>query len=191
MFNDLPRMLAARQDIRLIVDIGCGYGVPACWCLESFPEVRIAAIDPDPERVRIAALALGERGEVTRGWAPVMPEMADGSADVVLLLDMLHYVDDATVEILLRRSFQALAPGGILVMRCTVSHGGRRSWAWLLEEARFRLSGHKPCFRDPDRLAGLLEAAGFALVVNEVTTNPELAWLVGRADKGAISGGRR
>jgi SAM-dependent methyltransferase len=188
MFADLPRMLAARQDIRVIVDIGCGYGVPACWCMENFAEARIAAIEPDPERVRVAALALGARGEVTQGWAPVMPEVADGSADVVLLLDMLHYVDDATVEVLLRRSFRMLAFGGILVMRCTVSPGGGRSWAWRLEEARIRLSGHRPWFRDPDQLAGLLEAAGFTVVVNEVTANPELAWLVGRVDKGAASG---
>jgi SAM-dependent methyltransferase len=117
-----------------------------------------------------------------------MPEVADGSADVVLLLDMLHYVDDATVEILLDRSFQALAPGGILVMRCTVNPGGHRSWAWRLEEARNGLSGHRLWFRDSDQLARLLETAGFAVVVNEVTANPELAWLVGRVDKGAASG---
>lgn len=191
MFVDLPRMLAARQDIRMIVDIGCGYGVPACWCVESFPEVRIAAIDPDPERVRVAGLALGARGEVIQGWAPVMPELADGSADVVLLLDMLHYVDDATVEALLQRSFRMLAPGGILVTRCSVVSGGRRSWAWRLEEARIRMSGHRPWFRSPDALAGLLATAGFAVVVNEVTANPELAWLVGVASKEAGSGERR
>jgi uncharacterized protein len=188
LFHDLPRMLAAKKEIRTIVDIGCGYGIPACWCLETCKEARVAAIDPDPERVRVAGFALGNRGTVIQGWAPEMPPLPGDPADVVLLLDMLHYVDDATAEVLLQRSFQMLAPAGILVMRCSVVSGGRRSWAWRLEEARIRLSGHRPWFRSPDELAGILRDAGFAVVVHEVTANPELAWLVGVANKEAGSG---
>ena len=191
LFADLPRMLAARKEIKTIVDIGCGYGVPACWCLESFPEARIAAIDPDPERVRIAGLALGDRGTVVQGWAPEMPPLADAPADVVLLLDMLHYVDDAIVTAVFRRSLQALAPGGLLVARCTVQAPGRPSWSWRLEQARIRLAGYGAWYRSPDRMAELLADAGFTVIVKEVTANPELAWLVGQATKEAAGAAPR
>jgi predicted exporter/SAM-dependent methyltransferase len=185
LFDDLPRMLAARKEIKTIVDIGCGYGIPACWCLERFQEARIAAIEPDPERVRIAALALGERGTVAQGWAPEMPPLSAAPVDVVLLLDMLHYVDEATAAELFRRSFQLLAEGGLLVARCTIRPVGRTSWSWRLEKARIRLSGHEAWYRSPEKMAELLAEAGFTVIVQEVTANPELAWLVGQAKKEA------
>jgi SAM-dependent methyltransferase len=191
LFADLPRMLAAGKEIKTIVDIGCGYGVPACWCLENLPEARIAAIDPDPERVRIAGLALGNRGTVVQGWAPDMPPLAGAPAEVVLLLDMLHYVDDAITAAVFRRSFQALAPGGLLVARCTVQAPGRPSWSWRLEQARIRMAGYGAWYRSPARMAELLADAGFTVIVKEVTANPELAWLVGQAKKEAAGAAPR
>ncbi len=38
MFRELPRFLESYHGIRTIIDIGSGYGVPACWLLERFPE---------------------------------------------------------------------------------------------------------------------------------------------------------
>lgn len=185
LFADLPRMLSAKSNIRTIVDIGCGYGVPACWCLESFEDARIAAMDPDPERVRVASLVLAERGMVIQGWAPDMPPVPDGGADVVLLLDMLHYLDEATVTALFRKALQALAPAGLLVARHTICPAARPSWSWRLEALRIRAAGQQAWCRSPEKMAALLAEAGFTVIVNEVTANPELAWLVGRADKEA------
>ncbi len=34
-------------------------------------------------------------------------------------------------------------------------------------------------------MAGLLTKAGFTVIINEVTANPELAWIVGLAKKEA------
>lgn len=183
MFDDLPRMLAARKQIRTILDIGCGYGVPACWCLENYPDAYIHAMDPDPERVRIAAIALGDRGIVSRGWAPEMPSLPAGSTDVVLLLDMLHYLDDRTAETLVRRCVQKLAPGAILAARCTILSGRSPSWLWRLEEFRIRTSGYRAHYRSAAETGRLFEEAGLKVLVNEVTANPELAWLVGQADQ--------
>ena len=183
IFSDLPRMLAAGKDIRTILDIGCGYGVPACWCLEHVPGARVAAIDPDPERVRIAAIALGDRGSVTRGWAPDLPPLPGGTADVVLLLDMLQNLDDGSVAVLAQRCRQILAPGGIMVVRFTILPGGRPSWVWRLEDARIRAAGRQTHYRTPEAMAGLLQAAGFRIIVNEVAANPELGWLVAAADQ--------
>lgn len=186
LFDDLPRMLAAKKEIKTIVDIGCGYGIPACWCLESFKDARISAIDPDPERVRIATIALGDRGTVVQGWAPDMPPVSGTRVDVVLLLDMLHYVDDETAAALFRKSFQMLAEGGILVARCTVRPSGRPSWSWRLEKTRIQMSGHEAWYRSPEKIAGLLAEAGFTVIVKEITANPELAWVVGQAKKEAV-----
>ncbi|MFA6498414.1 MAG: MMPL family transporter, partial [Desulfurivibrionaceae bacterium] len=184
MFADLPRMLGARKDIKTIMDIGCGYGIPACWCLENFKDVRIVAMEPDPERVRVAGLALGDRGTVTQGWAPDMPPLSGDSVDAVLLLDMLHYVDDGIAEAVFHKSFQSLAPGGILVTRCTILPAGKASWSWWLENIRIKISGQNAWYRSPEKMAELLSEAGFSVLVNEVSAaNPELVWLVALAKK--------
>jgi predicted exporter len=183
MFNDLPRMLAGREDIQTIIDIGCGFGVPACWCLEQYGNAEIYGIDPDPERVRVAGFAIGDRGAVTVGWAPELP-VPPRPADVVLLLDMLHYLDDETAAAVFLNSFQALAEKGLLVTRFVIRPAERSSWSWRLEDTRIKLSGRHPFYRSPERMTELVREAGFAIIVNEVSAvNPELVWMVCRADK--------
>ncbi len=182
MFDDLARILRPRQDIKTIVDIGCGYGVPACWCLEQYKEAKIFGIDPDAERVRVATFAMSDRGTITTGRAPEMPSLAR-PADIVLLLDMLHYLDDETAATIFSRSFRALGAKGLLVTRFVIRPNVRLSWYWRIEDYRIRLAGRRPWYRSTEKMAELMRAAGFVVTVNEVSaSNPELVWMVGRAD---------
>ncbi len=190
MFAELPKMLSygETEKVRCIADIGCGYGVPACWCLEYFADARLYGIDPDAERVRVASLAVGDRGSIRRGWAPEIPSLP-GPAEVFLLLDMLHYTDDDTAAALFAKAVKSLAVGGILVSRFVIRPEGKPSWYWLFEEKRARLSGFTTRYRTASEMAGLMTKAGFTVVVNEVTkANPELVWLVGRVDRGGDGG---
>ena len=68
-------MLHSADGVKAILDIGTGYGVPASWLLERFAEARVRGVEPSAERVQIAAMALGERGCVTQGRAPEIPEV--------------------------------------------------------------------------------------------------------------------
>jgi SAM-dependent methyltransferase len=183
MFNDLPRMLAERENIKTIIDIGCGFGVPAWWCLEQYKDANVYGFDPYPERVRVAGFAIGDRGAVMVGWAPVLP-VPPRPADVVLLLDMLHYLDDETATAVFQNSFQALAENGLLVTRFVIPPAAQPSWSWRLEDSRIKLVGRHPCYRSPERMTELVKEAGFVIIVNEVSTvNPELVWMVCRAEK--------
>jgi SAM-dependent methyltransferase len=190
MFAELPKMLSHRdtEEVHCIADIGCGYGVPACWCLEYFADARLYGIDPDAERVRVASIAVGDRGSICRGWAPEIPSLP-GPAQVFLLLDMLHYTDDDTAAALFAKGFQSLDEGGILVARFVIRPEEKPSRYWLFEEKRARLSGFRTRYRTGAEMAALLTGAGFTVVVHEVTVaNPELIWLVGRVDKGDDGG---
>jgi len=66
MFSELPRFFGLSRQLRTIIDIGCGFGVPASWLIENFAELKIYGIDLDSNRVRIASRALGQRGVIDR-----------------------------------------------------------------------------------------------------------------------------
>lgn len=184
LFADLARMVRRQkrqEDVNTILDIGCGYGVPACWCLEHFEKAKVFGFDPDPERVRVADIATAERGIMTLGRAPELPAIPH-DVDIVLLLDMLHYLNDATTSALLHNAFSVLGKDGVLITRFVTTPFGKPSWSWRLEDRRVRAAGRMPHYRSPATFAKQLEKAGFAIETNEVsTTNPELFWIVARA----------
>jgi len=184
MFTDLPELLTAdRERIQTILDIGCGYGVPGCWCLEYFSQAKVFGLDPDSERVRVAALAMGNRGKILEDMAPDLPVLPD-PPDLVLLLDMLHYLDEKSITTLFANCFRAMADKGLLLTRFVIRPDTTPSWSWKLEEYRIKISGGKTHYRSADRMAELMETAGFHIETNMTTqTNTELIWLMGRASK--------
>ncbi len=183
MFKDLPARLSYclkdKTEVKTIVDIGCGYGVPGSWCLEHFPYASVFGLDPDEERVRVANLAWGKRGRAEVGLAPDIPDVKE--VDIGLVLDMLHYLDDNCVNELFARISKSLVSGGILVIRVTVDSGSPHSLAWKFEEVRMKMCGYQGYFRDTEIIVRWLAEVGLITVENEVSaSNKELAWIVAR-----------
>jgi hypothetical protein len=50
MFSELPRFFGFSRQLRTIIDIGCGFGLPASWLIENFDELKIYGIDLDGNR---------------------------------------------------------------------------------------------------------------------------------------------
>jgi predicted exporter/SAM-dependent methyltransferase len=178
LFAELPRYLRLHPGpVTTILDIGCGFGAPACWCLEKFPRAGVVGMDPDPERVRVAGLALGEAGRVVRMAAPDLPRL-EQQADLVLLLDMVHYLDERALHRLLAGLRERLAGDGIVVIRFVVPVRRPGFW-WRVEDMRVRLRGIRPCYRSPAAMERSVLRAGLAVRKAETApSNTELAWLV-------------
>ncbi|MEW6672174.1 MAG: MMPL family transporter [Thermodesulfobacteriota bacterium] len=183
MFAELPVLMESTRAIRIIMDIGCGYGVPACWLLERFPEARIYGIDPNPERVRAASLAIGENGAATLGRAPDLPK-APGPADLVTMLDMIHYLDDGDLRLTLQRLRDALAPDGSLMIRAALPPKGRPSLAWRFEDLKNKLAGTACYYRPFDEVATMLAAAGLKIERTAASGSKEdLVWIEVKAGR--------
>jgi predicted exporter/SAM-dependent methyltransferase len=152
---------------RRIIDIGCGFGVPAVWLLCLHPQARLFGMDPDPDRVTVATQALGERGTAEIGSAPDLPSSAPGKVDAALMLDMIHLISDDALRLTFQRLHERLESGGRLVIRATVPLGDPAPWLRHIEQWRLRTARLTPHYRDVAEITCLLEQAGQTVVLVE------------------------
>ncbi|VWX63151.1 Methylase of chemotaxis methyl-accepting proteins [Burkholderiales bacterium 8X] len=167
---------------RRVVDIGCGQGIFASLLasmgvMQSRPGQWPASWGKAPAQVAYTGIELMSR-DVDRAEASIghlqprphficadMCSTALPACDLVVILDVLHYVDHAAQEALLRRVRNALKPRGRLLLRIGDA-GSRRGFAisqWV-DRTVTRIRGHRvsPTWGRtlPDWKA-LLEGLGF------------------------------
>ncbi|HEY9044427.1 MAG TPA: 1-acyl-sn-glycerol-3-phosphate acyltransferase [Ohtaekwangia sp.] len=99
-----------------ILDLGCGYGF-LCYMLQFLSEERtITGVDYDEHKITTAnnGYLKSERLRFFCGDATTFP--VDGY-DVIIISDVLHYLPSEAQDALLVKCFQALNPGGVLILR--------------------------------------------------------------------------
>ncbi|KON80552.1 class I SAM-dependent methyltransferase [Azoarcus sp. PA01] len=119
-----------------VVDLGCGQGLLASWLLAArrlhecgrwtreWPTppklLGLRGIDRNPHDVARARRAFAEDAavvEIRQGDIATLEATEFGPVDVVTILDVLHYLDFAAQENLLREVRDALPAGGRLFAR--------------------------------------------------------------------------
>jgi len=112
-------VLAAAVQAKTLVEVGTGVGVSGISLLRGAqPEAILTSIDLDPEHLHAARTAFRQeqlparRTRLITGRAEeVLPRLATGSYDLVLLDAGAEHLPDFTAE-----SFRMLAPGGLLII---------------------------------------------------------------------------
>jgi SAM-dependent methyltransferase len=164
---------------RRILDLGCGQGLLTAWlraaehcCYERGIWPRTWPPAPYPESMRgielmgrevdRARFALGPGCEVVQGD---IRSAVFGSADAVVILDVLHYLPAPAQREVLKRVRAALPVGGLLLLRVGDADAGLRfhftQWvdkAILLMRGRGRVALH--C-RSIEQWRQLLRECGF------------------------------
>jgi predicted exporter/SAM-dependent methyltransferase len=182
-----PRLAAFLKHPRRILDIGCGYGVPSVWLLELFPTATVCGVDPDGERILVARRALGKRGEACTGRAPDLGRLP-GEADTVLIIDVIHMLDDAALRETLRILHVKLIPGGRLIIRVTIPADRPRPWKRRLEDLRLKIHRLHPHYRTQASLRAMIVAAGFDIAAIQANTpEGEECWFVADAFETGVS----
>jgi SAM-dependent methyltransferase len=140
-----------------VLDLGCGQGLlaallaaargprangawPADWAPAPQP-AALRGIDLMPRNIERAAHANGGGAQFTCGDI----RAADfGSADVVVVLDVLHYIDYVAQQDVLRRVRSALGSGGVLLLRVgDESQSLRFKYTVWVDRAVMALRGHR------------------------------------------------
>ncbi len=150
-----------KPDMR-VLELGCGTGATS---IEHAPFVeQIRAVDISPKMIEIASRKAQEAGVSNVAFEASTIEtldVPDASVDVVLMLSILHLLDDRDVE--LARAFRMLRPGGVLVSN-TACLGDSMRWLGLILPVAGRL-GLLPMVRifSAGELEASISGAGFSI----------------------------
>ncbi|RJR48889.1 MAG: methyltransferase domain-containing protein [Desulfobacteraceae bacterium] len=179
MFRELPELMRfCPKQVRTILDIGTGYGVPACWLLEHFQGSKVYGMEPDGERVGFASKALGKGGVVVHGKAPDLPA-APGPADLATMFDMVHYLDEGDLRLTLERLYGSLGAEGVVIIRMALMPERKLPWMWWLEGLKLKAGGIRGCYRSAEEMGKRIAEAGFAVEHSGLSgPHRELIWFV-------------
>ena len=117
----LGQALAQKVDLRErthLLDVAGGSGIYACCLAAANPELKATVLEKPPVD-QIAARCIADRGYSSRVTVSVGDMFNDAwptHADVHLISNVLHDWDAEPVQDLLRRSFESLQPGGVLLI---------------------------------------------------------------------------
>ena len=140
-----------------LLDLGCGQGLLAAWLdaarashgAGKWPEAwpappRLSAfrgIELMPRNVERARRALGALAQIE---CADIRGTAFGEADVVIVLDVLHYMDPSAQEQVLQHVRASVGPTGTLLLRVGNAAGGWRfSMSRWADAAALCLRGHR------------------------------------------------
>jgi ubiquinone/menaquinone biosynthesis C-methylase UbiE len=118
IINNIIR--ATNENLKTIVDLGCGTGSLMASLLEIFPDVKVIGIDFDPTMLILASERLkpfGRRAKVefndirTPSWTKVMTE----SVDVIVSATALHWLNSSQLNEIYKQIVKILKRGGLFL----------------------------------------------------------------------------
>ena len=150
-----------------VLEVGCGHGKN----IEYMPDgVEYTGCDPNPDYIRHAQEKYGSRGRFLCLSAEDFEQHLLGQFDIVLVVSVLHHLNDAQVIAFAAGARSALRPGGLLLVwePCWTPTQG---WLdrWMLEHDRGRF------VRTADAYVGLLQRA-FTSIQTRFLMTPKILW---------------
>lgn len=110
VFNDLVPAHAT------VLDLGCGYGFLSYMLSFTSLDRQITGIDYDEEKILTAAHCYSKTDRVNFIHADITQVELD-RYDVIILSDVLHYLQPQQQLDVLRKVFKAMNPGGKIILR--------------------------------------------------------------------------
>jgi uncharacterized protein (DUF2062 family)/SAM-dependent methyltransferase len=125
-----------------VIDLGCGYGIALATVAFRHSEFRLIGCDLDPNRIQVANQALHSLN--VQLSVQDMRRFAFPESGLILIIDVLQYLDGNEQRALLKRCCATLHPNGVLIFRVPDRENGLLSKLTLaLDKVIFRSSGNR------------------------------------------------
>jgi 2-polyprenyl-3-methyl-5-hydroxy-6-metoxy-1,4-benzoquinol methylase len=161
--SEILRYLGFEDGVN-VLDLGGGPGRYAILFAEHWPGLHVTIFDL-PEVVKIAeenCRAAGLNGRVKTKAGSYLQDELSGEYDVVFLSDVLHQEDPDTCELIIRKAYRALKPGGRIVIQGMFLNSDRTSPRWpVLHSILLMLLYEGGRAYTVDETIRFLESAGF------------------------------
>ena len=163
----LAQSLAASVDVRRhrhLLDIGGGSGIYACVLAAHNSHLRATVLDKPPVD-RIASAAIAKRGVADRVSVVGRDMLVDplpAGPDVHLFSNVLHDWDTPVIEDLLRKSFDALPAGGLVVVHEAFLNAEKTGPLHVAEYSVLLMHASEGRCYSVAEMEGYLSAAGFS-----------------------------
>jgi 2-polyprenyl-3-methyl-5-hydroxy-6-metoxy-1,4-benzoquinol methylase len=121
---------------RRVLDVGCGFGLFGCYFAALYPEIAYCGVDLDARRIRTAresAARLG-LGNATFSCRDARHLTLDDQYDAIMIIDLMHHIDDNSKRSLLETCAQHLARDGRLIIKDITTHPfPKLGFTWALD----------------------------------------------------------
>ncbi len=152
-----------------ILDIGCGFGLFSLFFALCSKERRLFSIDLNVKRImmaRKAAAKLGLEDRVSFENANVLDYPFDNPMDGIFMLDIVHHLPRGGGPEILRKCFEILKPGGVLIVKDVDAKPLLKKWFTLVLDKLVDPIAPVSYYHRED-LRSLLQGIGFDVKVHQ------------------------
>jgi 2-polyprenyl-3-methyl-5-hydroxy-6-metoxy-1,4-benzoquinol methylase len=119
-----------------VLDIGCGFGLFGCYFAKLHPDVTYCGYDQNAERIamaRKAAERLGLKNAVFN-YGDARELSIEDQFDAIMMVDLMHHINDETKKRLVDFCSQHLSPTGSLLVKDISTHSRFKTFfTWALD----------------------------------------------------------
>ena len=156
-----------------ILDVGCGFGLFGCYFAAMYPEIEYCGYDLNENRIKQANRAAAKLGlkNVSFHCGDARDLQIADEYDAVMMVDLLHHIDDASKANLIEICASHLADDGRLIIKDVTTHPFPKiAFTWALDV--LMTSGFEMWFRSEKFYYEL-----FGKHFNRVEMYPIVDWL--------------
>jgi 2-polyprenyl-3-methyl-5-hydroxy-6-metoxy-1,4-benzoquinol methylase len=121
---------------RRILDIGCGFGLFGCYFSAMYPEIEYCGYDLNQNRIASAQRAAQRLNLKNASFycSDARQLTLESEFDAVIMVDLLHHIDDAAKNKLISMCANYLAPDGRLIVKDVTTHPlPKIGFTWMLD----------------------------------------------------------
>jgi len=164
-----------------IYDLGCGAGLLSNMMALASEKRQVTGVDLSRKKIDIAQKSLGDRPNIEFRTADVL-NFTFRNPDIIVMCDLLHHIPFQTQENLLRRLYNSLNKGGLLLIQ-DIDKTPFHKYIFALSVDKITSKMSTVYYRKSKNLENILKDIGFDVEIIRLDKNYPIAAVAYRCIK--------